>query len=67
MNIVGLFFVGLLITRDNIPDAWSWFTYIVFNRYSWHGLMEDQFGGDENDDPKKEPQVGNEFVLEFYE
>ena len=29
--------------------------------------MEDQFGGDENDDPKKEPQVGNEFVLDFYE
>lgn len=68
MNIIGLFFVGFLITRDKVPDGWKWFTFIVFNRYTWHGLMENQFGGDENEDsPEEEPQVGQEFVNDFYE
>ena len=34
-----LFFAGLLITTNEMPDYWEWYSYINFVRYSWMGLV----------------------------
>lgn len=34
-----LFFAGLLIRVDEMPEYWKWYSYIDFVRYSWMGLV----------------------------
>lgn len=43
INIVLLFFVGLLIRWQDIPDYWRWLVYINYIHYSWGALMKNQF------------------------
>jgi len=43
INIVLLFFVGLLIRWQDIPDYWRWIVYINYIHYSWGALMKNQF------------------------
>lgn len=38
-----LFFTGLLIRFDDMPDYWFWYSKIDFLRYSWAALMVSQF------------------------
>ncbi|KAI5659906.1 hypothetical protein M9H77_28699 [Catharanthus roseus] len=38
------FFCGLFITRDKIPNYWIWFHYLSLNKYTFQGLMKNEFG-----------------------
>lgn len=43
INIILLFFVGLLIRWQDIPAYWKWLVYINHLHYSWAALMTNQF------------------------
>lgn len=43
INIILLFFVGLLIRWQDIPSYWKWLVYINHLHYSWAALMTNQF------------------------
>jgi hypothetical protein len=43
MNIVLLFFVGLLIRLDDIPSYWRWLVDINHLHYAWGACMKNQF------------------------
>lgn len=43
VNIVLIFFVGILIRWVDIPAYWKWIVYINFLHYSWGALMKNQF------------------------
>jgi len=38
-----MFFGGLFILFDKIPDGWQWYSWISFLRYSWGSFMINQF------------------------
>jgi len=66
---VCMYFGGLFILFDKIPDYWYWFSWTSFLRYSWGAMMLNQFA----DEATGEVQVfwdvntgtgGN--ILEFY-
>ena len=58
---IQLFFGGLFITDDNIPDGWRWAAAIDFLRYPFQSFMLNQF---QDTDPVF--SVGGETILEFY-
>eukprot|EP00965_Chrysotila_dentata_P131794 4357633-Pleurochrysis_carterae.AAC.1 len=39
-----MYFGGLFLLFDKIPDAWFWFSWTSFLRYSWGAMMNNQFG-----------------------
>jgi ATP-binding cassette, subfamily G (WHITE), member 2 len=43
INIVLLFFVGLLIRWQDIPSYWKWIVYVNHLHYSWSALVKNQF------------------------
>ncbi len=43
VNIILLFFVGLLIRWQDIPSYWKWLVYLNHLHYSWAALMTNQF------------------------
>eukprot|EP00210_Caulerpa_lentillifera_P002676 g2556.t1 len=64
-----VFFTGLLIRFDDMPDYWFWYSRIDFLRYSWAALMVSQF--EANDGSSRTilfldnaTQIG---VLEYYD
>jgi len=38
-----MYFGGLFITFDKIPEGWYWFSWTSFLRYSWGALMLNQY------------------------
>jgi len=38
-----MFFGGLFILFDKIPDGWQWYSWTSFLRYSWGSFMINQF------------------------
>jgi len=36
---------GLVISADNIPNYWKWFSYTVLHKYAYEGLMVNEFSG----------------------
>ncbi len=59
---VQLFFVGLFIPHNAIPEYWRWFSYITPLRYPWGVLMKNQFGG-----CCTAPFLNGVTVLEYYD
>ena len=47
LNIVLLFFVGLLIRLDDIPSYWSWLVDINHLHYAWGACVKNQFTQDD--------------------
>lgn len=43
VNMILLYFVGLLIRWDDIPVYWKWVVYINHQHYAWGALMKNQF------------------------
>lgn len=43
MNIILLFFVGLLIRWQDIPSYWKWVVYINHLHYAWSALVTNEF------------------------
>jgi len=43
MNIIMLFFVGLLIRWQDIPSYWKWLVYVNHLHYSWAALVKNEF------------------------
>ena len=43
LNVVLLFFVGLLIRLDDIPPYWSWLVDINHLHYAWGACVKNQF------------------------
>jgi len=39
-----MYFGGLFLLFDKIPDAWFWFSWTSFLRYAWGAMMNNQFG-----------------------
>jgi len=64
-----MYFGGLFILFDKIPDGWKWYSFTSFLRYSWGAMMLNQFKDQEtgkvaifyNDDRSMPLNV-----LEFY-
>lgn len=57
-----MFFAGFLFRLDAMPKYWKWYSYIGFARYSWGGLMINQFTGDKGDPLLLEGKT----VLQYY-
>ncbi|PNH11015.1 ABC transporter G family member 2 [Tetrabaena socialis] len=55
-----LFFAGFLITFDEMPPWWKWYSYIDFARYSWGAVMVNQFKH------HHEPWINGKTVLQYY-
>mmetsp|Transcript_20283 Transcript_20283/g.28311 ORF Transcript_20283/g.28311 Transcript_20283/m.28311 type:complete len:604 (+) Transcript_20283:493-2304(+) len=58
-----MFFGGLFIVYDKIPDGWQWFTWLCFLRYPWTALMLNQFDNDKFNDERR---FDGQTILEFY-
>jgi len=43
VNMILLYFVGLLIRWEDIPVYWKWLVYINHQHYAWGALMKNQF------------------------
>jgi ABC-type multidrug transport system ATPase subunit len=43
VNMILLYFVGLLIRWEDIPVYWKWVVYINHQHYAWGALMKNQF------------------------
>jgi ABC-type multidrug transport system ATPase subunit len=43
---VCMYFGGLFIVFDSIPDGWYWFSWTSFLRYAWGAMMLNQFAGE---------------------
>ena len=43
MNIILIFFVGILIRWRDIPSYWKWIVYVNHLHYSWAALVKNQF------------------------
>ncbi|KAK9815892.1 hypothetical protein WJX72_011513 [[Myrmecia] bisecta] len=56
-----LFFTGCLLRFADIPDYWTWYSYINFLRYAWGALMVNQFEHSEPSD-----FLGSKGVLDYY-
>ncbi|KAL0916260.1 hypothetical protein M5K25_013755 [Dendrobium thyrsiflorum] len=41
-----LLFSGFFINRDRIPDYWIWFHYLSLVKYSYEGVLHNEFGED---------------------
>jgi len=39
-----MYFGGLFLLFDKIPDGWAWFSWTSFLRYSWGAVMNNNFG-----------------------
>ncbi|KAI0504196.1 hypothetical protein KFK09_015146 [Dendrobium nobile] len=39
-----LLFSGFFINRDRIPDYWIWFHYLSLVKYSYEGVLQNEFG-----------------------
>ena len=40
-----LFFCGLLVLDNKMPNYWAWQHYLTFIRFSWRAVMVDHFRG----------------------
>eukprot|EP00955_Chlamydomonas_euryale_P020915 221524-Chlamydomonas_euryale.AAC.4 len=54
-----LFFAGFLFRLTDIPPWWYWYSFIDFLRYTWGGMMANQF-------QEEDPPFGNTTFLEYY-
>ena len=65
---IWMFFGGLFIVFDKIPNGWYWFSWTSFLRYSWGAMMINQFQGKENGEiPIFYSDDGEPFnILQFY-
>ncbi|CAK9067513.1 unnamed protein product [Durusdinium trenchii] len=62
-----LYFGGLFIVFEKIPDGWYWYSWTSFLRYSWGMLMLNQFKDQPTGDAQVFYQDGRTVtVLEFY-
>lgn len=43
INVILLFFVGLLIRWQDIPSYWKWMVYVNYLHYAWAALTKNQF------------------------
>ncbi|CAE8631685.1 unnamed protein product [Polarella glacialis] len=43
INVTSMYFAGVLMTYDAIPDAWKWFPWVTFMRYGWTANMLNNF------------------------
>ena len=57
-----LFFAGFLITPEDTPSYWKWYSYVDLMKYAWGALMINQWDGN---DPVL--FAGGETLLEKYE
>ena len=57
-----LFFAGFLITPEDTPSYWKWYSYVDLMKYAWGALMINQWDGN---DPVL--FAGGETLLETYE
>jgi len=63
-----MYFGGLFIVFDKIPDGWEWYSWTSFLRYAWGALMLNQFKDQSTGDLRifytggREPMT----ILEFY-
>lgn len=55
-----LYFGGLLITFDSMPDWLRWYSNIVFIKFGWGALMVNQF------EASNPPYLGDTTMLDFY-
>ncbi|GHP12354.1 hypothetical protein PPROV_001108200 [Pycnococcus provasolii] len=64
-----LFFTGLLRSVSDMPIYWRWFADVSFVRYTWNGLMLNQFGpgGTTPENPTWLPTDKGSGVLDFFE
>ena len=64
-----LFFTGLFIRFDEIPEYWFWYSKIDFLRYSWGALMVSQFEANNGTSRTHLPQPDGSLIplLEFYD
>jgi ABC-type multidrug transport system ATPase subunit len=66
---VCMFFGGLFIVFDEIPDGWYWFSFTSFLRYAWGPIMLNQFDNDRFKDLKlffQPGQTSGDTILQFY-
>merc|ERR1712241_644948 len=63
-----MYFGGLFILFDKIPDGWKWYSWTSFLRYSWGALMLNQFQDDDTGASKVffDGEGRQVTVLEFY-
>lgn len=64
-NVVALFFGGILMRRDDMPDGWRWYSHTLFVRYGWQAMMLNHF----NNIDKLPETWGEEgpTILKFYD
>lgn len=60
-----LFFAGLLIQVPEMPEYWEWYSYIDFLRYSWMGLVRNQFDEAVDDDVAVAKLVYHLYEVDF--
>lgn len=62
-----LYFGGLLIVFDKIPDGWAWYSWTSFLRYAWGSMMLNQFKDTATGEAKVFYKDGVAIdILEFY-